>query len=174
MTKTSLIRLTLAVLGAICLFFLPPLLYTNSPTPPGVKADRIVITKSKHRLLVMDGQTVMASYRVALGKNSGPKTRQGDKKTPEGTYHNCFVKHQSTFYKAIYITYPNPAERRQGYTGGAVEIHGLPALPYHLEKYLGPWIILLGWTDGCVMLTNEDMDEILKVARFPLTVEILP
>lgn len=169
-----MIRLTVVVLLAIFLFFLPTLLYTNSAPPPGAKADRIVVKKSKRRLLLMDGRTVITSYRVALGKNSGPKTRQGDKKTPEGTYHNCFVKHQSTFHKAVYITYPNPAEHRKGYTGGAVEIHGLPALPYHLEKYLGAWIILLGWTDGCVMLTNEDMDEILQVARFPITVEILP
>lgn len=167
-------RLTAIVLGVVFLFLLPALLYTSPPPSPGTTADKIVVKKSRRRLLLMDGQTVVKSYLVALGKNSGPKTSQGDKKTPEGIYHHCFVKHPTRYHKAIYITYPNSTERRRGYTGGAVEIHGLPALPFHLEKYLGTWIILLGWTDGCVMLTNPDMDEILQVAKFPITVEILP
>jgi hypothetical protein len=55
-----------------------------------------------------------------------------------------------------------------------VEIHGLPRLVYGLERYFGTWIILLGWTDGCVMLSNQDMDEIAGTLQFPVTVKILP
>lgn len=168
------IRTTVVVIFMVCLFFLPTLLSTSPSPPPGTKVNRIVVQKSKRRLLLMRGQMVVKSYPVALGKRAGPKIKQGDQKTPEGKYQDCTIKRGTRYYKAIHITYPNPVERRKGYTGGSLEIHGLPALPFHLEKYLGTWIILLGWTDGCVMLTNEDMDEILRVAKFPITVEILP
>jgi murein L,D-transpeptidase YafK len=139
-----------------------------------MKADRIVVSKARKRLFLFQGQKAVGSYPVALGKQAGPKTAQGDLKTPEGRYENCRLMRTSTFYKAILITYPNPQERQKGYTGGAIEIHGLPRLPYGLENFAGSWIIWLGYTEGCIMVTNRHMDEIIAAVKFPVTVEIQP
>jgi len=164
----------LIILAAVMVFLLPDFMFSRGPGLAGWKIDKVVVIKSKKRLFLFQGHKAISSYPVALGKSPGPKTAQGDQKTPEGRYENCQLMRASVFYKAILISYPNPQERQKGYTGGAIEIHGLPRLPYGLEHFLGAWIIWWGHTDGCIMLTNRDMDEIVEAVKFPLTVEILP
>lgn len=164
----------IVVLSCVIIYLLPYLIFRGKTLVYENKIRNIVVNKSGKRLLLMDGQKIIKSYLVALGKNKGPKTKQGDKKTPEGTYKNCFLKRPTTFHKAIYITYPNPEDRKKGYSGGDVEIHGLPHLDYGMERYFGYWIILFGWSEGCVMLTNQDMDEIVGALQFPVTVKISP
>ncbi len=169
------LRITLVVIASgLLIYLLPSLFYWSPPLPSGISCRDILVEKAKRMLSLRDGDRVVKSYLVALGKNPGPKTREGDGWTPEGVYHNCSYQPQSTFYKAIRITYPNLPQRRQGFTGGAVEIHGLPPLPYSRDRHFGAWMILLGWTDGCVMLSNGDVDEIIRAVRFPVTVEIRP
>jgi murein L,D-transpeptidase YafK len=170
----KILILITVIISCLFIYLLPDLIFGGSPLILEDKINNIVVIKSQRRLMLMDGQKVIKSYPVALGENRGAKTKQGDKKTPEGTYKNCYLKEASTFYKAIHITYPNPEERQQGYTGGNIEIHGLPRLRYGLERYFGTWIILFGWTDGCVMLTNQEMDEIVGALQSPVTVKISP
>ncbi|HEY6839342.1 MAG TPA: L,D-transpeptidase family protein, partial [Geobacteraceae bacterium] len=68
------------------------------------QADRVVVMKKERLLLLICNGEVLRSYRVALGKNPvGPKTRQGDRKTPEGSYVVDYRKSQSRFYKALHI-----------------------------------------------------------------------
>ena len=50
-------------------------------------ADRVIVRKSERRLYLMHGNSVLRSYRVALGLNPvGPKVQEGDSRTPEGHY----------------------------------------------------------------------------------------
>jgi murein L,D-transpeptidase YafK len=163
------------VMGLLALVVALPLIsFNRSPSLEHNKIKKIIVIKSQKRLFLIDGQDLVASYPVALGWEPGPKQRQEDLKTPEGRYENCWLKTESKFYKAIYVTYPNAAERRKGYTGGGIEIHGLERLKFGAERFLGPWIVWFGWTKGCVMVTNPDMDEIIGAVAFPVTVEILP
>jgi murein L,D-transpeptidase YafK len=140
------------------------------------KVDRIVVEKSKRTLILMSGTKTLKTYRVALGSQPiGAKDRQGDHKTPEGTYSVDAKNPHSQFYKALHISYPNQADRANARklgvsAGGDVEIHGLGAR----WGWLGARHRLTDWTDGCIALTNEEIEEIYPLVRIGTTVEIRP
>jgi hypothetical protein len=70
-------------------------------------ADRVVVLKKERTLQLVSHGRMIKAYKVALGGDPiGPKTRQGDHKTPEGIYVLDFRNAHSQFYKAIHISYP--------------------------------------------------------------------
>src|SRR5262249_23683024 len=115
-------------------------------------------------------------YKVALGTQSiGPKTRQGDHKTPEGAYIIDRRNPHSQFYRALHISYPNAADRERARksgvaAGGDIMIHGLP----NGYGRLGSAHRLKDWTDGCIAVTNQEMDEIWRLVPDGTKIEILP
>jgi murein L,D-transpeptidase YafK len=140
------------------------------------KVDRIVVEKSKRTLTLMDGRKALKTYKVALGGQPiGAKDRQGDHKTPEGIYSVDAKNPNSQFYKALHISYPNQSDRANARKlgvspGGDVEIHGLGAK----WGWLGAKHRLTDWTDGCIALTNEEIDEIYPLIKVGTPVEIRP
>jgi murein L,D-transpeptidase YafK len=143
-----------------------------SPQP----ADRILVLKSAHTLSLMRGDRILRTYKVALGRSPvGPKTRKGDHKTPEGLYSIDAKKEHSRFYRALHISYPNAGDRERAQKeendpGGDVEIHGI-------ENRLG-WIGGLhrsfDWTDGCIAMTDVEIDQIWNSVEVGTPVEIRP
>ena len=140
------------------------------------QVDRIVVEKSKRTLKLMDGTKTLKTYKVALGGQPvGAKDRQGDHKTPEGIYSVDAKNPKSQFYKALHISYPNQADRvnarKLGVSpGGDVEIHGLGAK----WGWIGAKHRLTDWTDGCIALTNEEIDEIYPLIKVGTPVELRP
>ena len=138
--------------------------------------DKVVVNKSKRELLLMSGKQVLKSYRVALGRNPvGPKKQQGDGKTPEGIYTISGRNAASAFHRALRVSYPNPADRarakRAGVSpGGDIMIHGLP----HGQGSIGAAHRLTDWTEGCVAVTNAEIEEIWRLVPDGTTVEINP
>ena len=139
-------------------------------------ADRIVIEKAARRLTLYRGDTKLHEYKIALGTQpTGPKRQQGDHRTPEGHYSIVARNSQSRFYKALKISYPGKddlarAKQRHVNPGGDIMIHGLP----NGWGLLGKAHLLHDWTDGCIAVTNEEMDEIWPLVRIGTPVEILP
>jgi len=139
-------------------------------------ADRILVLKSAHTLILTNGDRVLRMYKVALGRNPvGPKTQKGDHKTPEGEYIIDAKKERSRFYRALHISYPTVANTGRAHRvgqdpGGDVEIHGI-------ENGLG-WIGSLhrrfDWTDGCIAVTDAEIDEIWNRVGVGTSVEIRP
>jgi murein L,D-transpeptidase YafK len=142
-----------------------------------VKADKIVVIKSKRLILLMNNGEILKAYRIALGKSPvGHKSRQGDQKTPEGTYVIDSRTADSKFYLALHISYPNEldikkAEKIGVDPGGRIMIHGLPN---GLGKQIGKLHRLSDWTDGCIAVTNSEMDEIWRLVPDGITIEIKP
>jgi len=140
-----------------------------APTP-----DRIVIHKTAHTLEFIHGGKVLHTYKVALGSGGlAPKQRQGDHRTPEGTYHVDAKNPQSQFYKAFHLSYPSPEDSARARSqhlspGGDVEIHGLPKA----YKGLGSTQHLFDWTDGCIALSDEQIDELWPHVNVGTVVEI--
>lgn len=140
------------------------------------KVDRIVIEKKKRTLTLMAGAKILKTYKVALGGQPiGGKGRQGDHKTPEGIYSVDAKNPNSQFYKALHISYPNQADRASARKlgvspGGDVEIHGLGAK----WGWIGAKHLLADWTDGCIAVTNEEIDEIYPQIQVGTPVEIRP
>ena len=148
----------------------------SKPPNAGKRADRIVIVKSNRTMILMSGGQVLRRYKVALGRSPvGPKTRLGDHKTPEGEYVIDAKKNPSRFHLALHISYPNEADRERAQRenvnpGSDVEIHGI-------ENGLG-WIGSLhrqvDWTDGCVAVTDSEIEEISTAVAVGTPVEIRP
>lgn len=125
--------------------------------------------------LLRDGK-ILKTYKVALGTQPwGRKERIGDHKTPEGEYVIDSKKEKSQFYKALHVSYPNASDRARALKlgvspGGDIEIHGLGA------KYgwIGSAHQKFDWTDGCIAVTNEEIDEIFAMVPAGTRVEIKP
>ena len=142
------------------------------------KADRVVVLKGERRLVLMRGDSVLKVYRVALGRYpKGHKTRQGDAKTPEGSYTIDYRldSDRSKFYRALHISYPNNRDRARAARlgvdpGGQIMIHGLPT-KWSAKDVGHP---KLDWTQGCIALTNREMDEIWEMVSDGTRIEIHP
>ncbi len=150
------------------------------PTPvvrPIGKADRIVVLKRKRTLLLMREETIIRSFRVALGREpSGAKQRQGDFRTPEGVYRVAGFNPSSYFHRAILVSYPSPADvaraRSMGVSpGGAIMIHGLdPAIAAKWQD--DHW--LFNWTRGCIAVTNDEIEQIWESVEVGTPIDIRP
>ena len=149
---------------------------SDPPPAPTSVADKVVVLKSQRKLMLRKADQTLKTYRISLGTNPvGPKSRQGDHKTPEGLYtldrHNA----KSEFYRSIHISYPNAADRararRLGVSpGGDVFLHGWPNgyRPSAQSEDLGDW------TDGCIAVTDSEMDEIWRAVPDGTPIEIRP
>ncbi|MCB9945355.1 MAG: L,D-transpeptidase family protein [Geminicoccaceae bacterium] len=148
----------------------------RSAMMPTGQADRIVVYKRKRLLELLKGGTVVRTFRVALGRQPrGDKRYEGDGRTPEGLYWLDEWKGDSRFYKSIRISYPNRADIQEARSlgrpaGGSIMLHGLPEELQHwgAEHYL------FNWTEGCIAVTNEEMDVIWNSVRPGTPIEIRP
>ena len=148
------------------------------PACPAEKplADRIIVIKSSHTMTLFAGEKVLKTYKVALGTAPvGPKRVEGDHRTPEGIYTIDAKNPQSRFHLSLHISYPSAADRERARKlgakpGSAIMIHGL-------EKqyaYLGALHRQTDWTDGCIAVTNAEIEEIWKLVPMGTRVEIRP
>lgn len=140
------------------------------------QADKIIVIKSARTMTLFSGGKIIKTYKVALGAVPlGPKQLEGDHKTPEGNYTIDAKNPQSQFHLALHISYPNAADRERARRlgarpGGAIMIHGLPKA----FAYLGALHRQRDWTDGCIAVTNAEIEEIWKLAPVGTLVEIRP
>jgi len=140
------------------------------------KADRVVIYKNARAMELVHAGQVLKSYKIALGGDPvGPKTRQGDHRTPEGVYVIDSRNAQSKFHRSLHISYPNAADREHARKlgvspGGDVFIHGLP----NGYAFVGAAHRARDWTDGCVAVTDQEIEEIWKLVDNGTPVEIRP
>jgi len=127
-------------------------------------------------MTLMHKREVLKTYKVALGGQPvGPKEKQGDHKTPEGLYVIDSKIPNSRFHLALHISYPNAADRERARKmgvnpGGAVEIHGLESQ----YAWLGPLHRQTDWTDGCIAVSNAEIEEIWPLVPVGTPVEIRP
>jgi membrane-associated phospholipid phosphatase len=143
---------------------------------PAPRVDRVEVFKSRHELVLLkDGKTVK-TYRVALGPYSmGRKERQGDGKTPEGSYILDWRNPHSKFHRSIHISYPNAddIERARGLgvpSGGDIFLHGLP----NGAGWIGAAHRQMDWTAGCIAVTDEEIDEIWELVADGTPIVIHP
>ncbi|HHB12508.1 MAG TPA: hypothetical protein ENK62_04850 [Chromatiales bacterium] len=142
----------------------------------GVHVDRVVVHKAAREMLLLSGERVVRRYPISLGPHPlGPKEREGDGRTPEGRYVLDWKHPDSRYHKAIHISYPNAEDRRRAREagvspGGDIMIHGLPEGVGRLIY----WKKGRDWTNGCIAVSNEAMDEIWALVPVNTPIEILP
>lgn len=151
---------------------LPATAGSSSSTP---KADRILVLKRAHKLMLLRGRAVLRSYPISLGGHPrGPKRWEGDGRTPEGLYTIDNRVPGSHYHLALHISYPNAADRAQALAahrapGGDIMIHGMP-------NWFGRDDLQFAedWTDGCIAVSNRAIEEIWRTVEDGTLVEIRP
>lgn len=153
--------------------------------PPGIRpdpnrvvfhADSIVVEKSRRTMTLYDNGTPVRIYFVALGQNpSGDKIGIGDNRTPEGLYYIEGHNPASKYHLSLRVSYPNDqdiAEARARGTapGGDIMIHGLPR---GFEK-VGAEHRQRDWTNGCIAVTNAEIEEIWSAIPDGAAIHIKP
>lgn len=144
------------------------------PEPP--KADLVRVYKAQRTLHLIDDGDVFARYPIALGfAPVGHKRRRGDGRTPEGRYTLDWRNPDSRFYRALHISYPSRQDRRAATRanrdpGGGIMIHGLP------DKYawMGKNHAVADWTEGCIAVSNAEIDRIWRRVPDGTPIEIHP
>ena len=138
------------------------------------RVTRILIDKSDRTLTLFAGTKTVATYHdIKLGDAPvGPKQFEHDERTPEGKYRINGRNAASHYHLSLRISYPNAADRafaaKAGrLPGGDIFIHGQPNA-YPLTR------IPRDWTDGCIALSNAEMDEVWKLVRTGTKVTIQP
>jgi murein L,D-transpeptidase YafK len=139
-------------------------------------ADKVLIEKKERRLTLLSKGEVIKTYKIALGGNPvGPKERQGDNKTPEGTYLIDSRNSNSGYHLSLHISYPNEKDKMRAKElgvspGGDIMIHGFKnGLSWVDASYSE-----VDWTKGCIAVTDEEMEEIYKFVPNGTIVEIRP
>jgi len=139
-------------------------------------ADAVLVVKNERRLyLLRDGQP-FKTYKVALGLNPyGRKEKEGDYRTPEGSYVLDVRNAASEYFLSLHVSYPNEhdqenAHRHRWAPGGAIMIHGLPNVLHRSPAYYR----ISDWTDGCIALNNDDMLEVWLLTHDNTPIEIRP
>ncbi len=142
---------------------------------PG-SVDRILIEKGQRRMTLFSKGRAIKVYKIALGGNpSGPKERQGDNKTPEGIYTIEGRNRDSQYHVALRISYPNETDKKRAsklgvMPGGDIMIHGIKKD----FSWIGEFHTERDWTQGCIAVTDEEIEEIEKLVPDGALVDIRP
>jgi murein L,D-transpeptidase YafK len=136
----------------------------------------VIVVKSERTLTLRSHGKTLRTYKVTLGGAPvGAKEQEGDYKTPEGHYVLDRRNAKSRFYKSIHVSYPNEQDKQRAAErgvapGGDIMIHGLP----NGFGWLGATHLAQDWTDGCVAVTDAEMDEIWELVPDRTPIEIRP
>lgn len=156
--------------------------YDGKALPGKVVIDRLVVHKSKHILEAWSGKTLQKTYAVSHGRGgSGRKTVFNDNKTPEGTYRIDSRHRSRKFHLFMHISYPNRADKKRfkrlkkegkipsgAKIGGAIGVHG--------EKKGREWMPhkWADWTQGCIAVDNDEVEELYQAVKKNAVIEIHP
>ena len=161
---------------SICLAAFLVMLACRGAAREPQRADLVVVDKAKRTLTLHHRGVPFKTYRVALGRDpQGPKQQEGDGRTPEGRYVIDFHKRDSAFHRALHISYPSAADRRRAQgrgvsPGGDIMIHGLP----NGMGAIGKAHLVRDWTEGCIAVTNGEIEEIWNAVPDGTAIEIRP
>lgn len=138
------------------------------------QADFVLVDKSERTLTLYSGGAPLKTYGGLQfgGEPLGPKHFEGDERTPEGRYVLDYRNPSSAYHLSLHISYPSDADRTyaaaKGYSpGGEIFIHGQPnTLP--IGRIPGDW------TDGCIALSNAEIEELWRIVPDGAAIEIRP
>lgn len=145
--------------------------------------DRIVISKKGRKLYLLSQGSVYKSYDVAFGFGfyEGNKVSMGDGRTPEGIYQVELKNENSAYYRALRVSYPNQDDKKFAAAagvqpGGDIMIHGFPstkdkAVQHYALTQTHP---MINWTQGCIAVTDKEIEEIFSIVAVSTTIEICP
>ena len=169
MTKLKLTTL-------LCLIFLTGHCFAETNATVISGGNRIIVEKSKRLMHVFYNNEAIVTFHIALGRSPiGQKNCLGDNRTPEGMYTIVAHSSQSNYHKALKLSYPSASDRERArkkgcHPGGDIEIHGLQ----NGFGWVGRTHRSVDWTNGCIAITNKEIDILYQMVKDGTTVEIRP
>jgi hypothetical protein len=140
------------------------------------KSYSIIVDKFSRKCYVYLGGEKKYEFEAELGRNwVGDKRRMGDLATPEGMYKiiNKFQGKDTEYYKSLSLDYPNSRDKERfkaemskgtlpawAKIGGGIEIHGGGGKG-------------VDWTEGCIALTDSEIDLVYNIAKVGTPVTIV-
>jgi murein L,D-transpeptidase YafK len=144
-----------------------------APTAPA-PVDFILVDKSDRALTLFSRGAPIKTYTGLQlgGEPTGAKHFEGDERTPEGWYTIDYRNPRSAYHLSLHVSYPTPAQRAfaAGYgrsAGGEIFIHGQP-------NALTEGRVEGDWTDGCIALSNAEIEELWRAVADGTPIEIRP
>ncbi len=146
---------------------------TSSTAQEQLSSPKIIVKKSERLLELWDGDSLYASYPIGLGWSpEGDKEKEGDGRTPEGTYYVCTRNSNSRFYLSLGVSYPNREDADRALEEGRIDRTTHRQIANAIDDYTQPpWNTAMGgeimlhgmgsssdWTAGCIAVDNEIMD----------------
>lgn len=144
--------------------------------PADTRADRVVVRKRARILELYQGTRLLRTYSIALGRTPlGHKQQEGDGRTPEGRYVLDYRNPRSSYHKALHVSYPSAADTaaansRGVSAGGFIMVHGVR----NGLGFVGRLHRICDWTDGCIAVTDAEIDEIWRSVPDGTPIEIEP
>jgi len=141
----------------------------------------IIVVKTTYELKVYDQDGWYGTYPVVFGSKSlDDKMMEGDRRTPEGSYHIASKRPHEKWDKMMLIDFPTKPDMdkfnerkakglipKNAKIGGGIAIHG--TWP-HDDMAVD---LFQNWTNGCIALKNEDVDELYDMLPIGTTVQIV-
>lgn len=150
---------------------------------------RLLAEKFRRTLTVFSAGRPVKTYRIALGDDPvRPKKREGDKRTPEGTFYVCLKNPESRFHLSLGLSYPSTPDAERGVRAKLITKREERAIVDAIRHYRKPpWNTRLGgeimvhgggtkrdWTDGCIAMSDSDIEELYPLIPLGTEVKILP
>ncbi len=151
-------------------------LYPETTLDRNAQVDKLVVYKSKRKLLAFSDGKLLKSYPISLGGQPvGAKEIEGDLKTPEGLYTINDKNPYSDYHKNLGVSYPNEKDIAHAKSlgkdaGGDIKIHGLR----NGLGFIGKLQRCMDWTFGCMALTDSEIDELFDAVKIGTPIEINP
>lgn len=150
----------------------------------------IHVWKSRHEMWLVEGEHVLRTFDVALGRNpKASKLLQGDGRTPEGTYYICEKRSCSRFRRFLGISYPNVEDADRAFAEHLISANEWVNIFFaNRRQVTPPWSTALGgwvgihgyggrepvpidWTQGCIAVSDADIDYLYD--RVPLGTPVI-
>lgn len=155
--------------------------------PEGHEGDEVwvLFDSSQDVVQVREGKRVLAEFPGAARGRAGvvADRRRDSKQTPSGTFRIAWTNSSSDFHRFLGLDYPRPEHARRAHDAGDIDVDTyLDIVAATARNQLPPQDTVLGghigihglgkgnpeihrnyhWTQGCVALTNEQIDELLE------------
>lgn len=139
----------------------------------GPAVTKIEVHKSARMMYLLHHDKILKKYQIGLGANPvGHKQFEGDSRTPEGVYYIDRKNPNSRFHLSVGMSYPNEQDRSfahaQGKSpGGDIFIHGQAGQQDNRGRGRD-------WTDGCIAVTDKEMEEIYSMIKIGTPIVVFP
>jgi len=140
------------------------------------RVDEIIIYKSQRKMDLYRNGIVVDTLSVSLGRNpEGHKEKRGDYRTPEGQYWIKRKLCSQKYYRSLCISYPREEDVKKANAkgvnpGGDITIHAQPT--WNASGVGDTYTFSKDWTQGCIAVSNRDMQRLWYAVREGVSITI--